>query len=136
VHQHLGKSGRGYAFRTFVAEGQKPVLISTSFTDQNDRLIRQEYANGNVHRYRPHRCSRIVGTCRFTKIEPDGSKRSRVLTGTVSGDTYTYQIEEVTGGLVVRGEIKVDQFGWTREGKVVRPDGKVVRLSQVSSDYK
>lgn len=136
THQHLGKINNTYAYKTFSGRQASGDPLGTYFANERGELTRSEDRNGAVTRWKPHRCMRTLGQCRYTRILPDGSRQKRIRVTEATKDGFKYAIYENSGELVLSGWAKIDKFGWSKQGAYKTVGGKTVSLKMLASDYR
>ena len=135
THQHLGKTGRHYSYRTFEGASPAGTPIITWFTNARGELVRQ-VQNGQVRRWSPHRCMRTLGQCKYTETRPDGTRIKRVRVTEATKNGFKYGVYTTSGELVLSGWAEIDAKGWTTRGAFQPVGDRKITLKMVASDYK
>lgn len=136
THVHHGRKDGLYELRSFEGRNRSGTYLGSIFMDAKGQIVRQVAPNGDVIEFRPHRCMRTEGTCRYTRVAADGSREERVRITTPTEDGFLYMIAN-EDGVVLEGEVELDHMGWSRSGWFRnRLTGKKVELRMLKSVYK
>lgn len=136
THVHQGRKDGLYELRSFEGRNRSGTYLGSMFLDDKGQIVRQVAPNGDVVEFRPHRCMRTEGTCRYTRIEVDGTREERLRVTTPTDDGFLYMIAN-DEGIVIEGEVTLDRMGWSRSGWFRnRVTGRRVELQMLRSVYK
>ena len=111
-----GRKGNLYVAERIESDSGETTKL---FYDRSGHLLYREYASGNVRRFKPRHCVRVVGDCSYTYSNSQGRDGQGSAGLEKSGESYRYSWS--VGGSTYRGILK---FGPYNLVEYSRPHGQ------------
>lgn len=122
VEIYRGRQGDHHVMERYTSRGD---LRWRAFYNAEGHLAHREYADGNIRRFYPHHCKRVVGACVYLFANSQGRNGSGISKLTQDGDTliYAWTIKETTRQVhytlgaynLVYAQVDADGKGWSLE---------------------
>lgn len=134
AHVFRGKASKYYVVETYEGgkvSGKPAFKISL---DRDGNYVKSVYSDGSTYRYQPNDCKRVVGTCTFTEIRPDGTRLKRTHVAKATAEGFEFQLYDDTGQLTDKGKMTLDERGNAGNG-VIYSSGDVKRTYKLVSTH-
>lgn len=134
AHVFRGKVGKYYVIESYKGGKISGKSAFKTSLDRDGNYVKFVYADGATYRYQPHDCRRVVGTCSFTEISPDGTRRKQTHVAKATAEGFEFQIYDETGKLTDKGKMALDDRGNAGNG-VIYGEGSKYTYKLVSSHF-
>lgn len=123
-HVFSGQSGGTYVIHSFRGRTPGGTPVFTTYADGDGNWLRFVDSEGNEWRYSPHDCTRTIGRCQYTQINPDGSREVRLRITEATRNGYSFQEYDASGQRLLSGRNELDERGTAGDGRLNGPMGE------------
>jgi hypothetical protein len=130
-HVFQGRSWGRYVVATYALDGDSRSKMFEARFDREGRLVEIRDAANQKIRYDPHRCTDVVGTCRYEVVLPGGVREPRVQTLSEEGGLQKITVQNGAGKVISTSERVLDNNGWTQRS-TVQAGGQTLTITRVN----
>lgn len=134
THVFMGKVGNAYVIESYKGKVKPGERDFTTYLDQDGNYLKFVYPDGSMYKYQPHDCKRVLGTCRYTEIAPDGTRQKLTHVARAIRGGFEFQVLHEDGEVKLEGQVMLDEHGNAGDG-FTRGGSRVEKYKFVKSYF-